>query len=166
MMEFEKTEAKKAVQEDSPPATRKVSDPVEDRAVTYRSSRPGLIITLRNAKRILYEGEPLNQEALQAEFKDGVFATEDREIITRIDALIHGRHAAAWARLITKDPPVSVIKKASKTSMKIAKAQKEAVEKVLAEEKAEDIDAYTAFQEYQKRLQSVKKTKVYTGMRG
>ena len=165
-MDLEKTETTKTVSSAPKLEKKAVAKEPEQSFVTYRSTRPGLIITLKNAKRVLYDGEPISQEAIEAQFKDGMFTTENKDIIEGIDNLIYGRHAAAWARLITKDPPLSVIRKAGKTSMKIAQAQKDAVAKVLAEEKEEDAQAYTAFQEYQKRLQGTKKPKVFSGMRG
>ena len=132
----------------------------------YRSRSASLGIRLKNSVRSVVNGKEYFQPGIRVQFKNGLYSTENKEIIETLDEMLSGPRSGRWTKMFTKVPSKEDMKKIQEAAQAGLKAQKEAMSKnIVGKDKNEEIERFKKFVERAKISQS-SADMVVRGLRG
>jgi hypothetical protein len=119
--------------------------------VSYRSSKESFVIHLSHGRTEVYDGQVINRPGSSVRFKNGIYSTDDSEIIKTLDSILSGPSAMKWRRRFWRLPSQKLAKKMAEAAESARKKEADLLEKSLSKEEKDEMSSFRSFIKKQKQ---------------
>jgi hypothetical protein len=144
-----------------------MTDEILSESVVYLSTYDSYTIKLKPTRTVFVDGTPIKQPGIYAEFRDGVYRTQNPDIVKRMDALLNGPNSHKYVRMFRKQPDRKTFERAQRMVAKIEEEKNRAIASVKTDGSEKTLSDFDEFLKKRQTAQDAKdKVKTQKGVIG